>query len=390
MHEKRWAQTWMSIGLLWFLLCIAVAPTNKVYQQGLVVFLWLPTLVFAWSARARLKEVVYEQRWIYLPLLGLLVWSLISLSWSSVQDISREPKRLLYIVVFLLFFPIFASGRSDRVIRIMQWGGGGLAVATVVAIVKFYVMTGNAWSARAEGLGELSHPILGGYVIGLAAVWLLLWSPRTGLAQAAWAVALAVLGAFVLLSQSRGAGLALFFTILAMPIWCRDHRSRVVAAAALVVAFLAFWFFESFVTARGVSYRPQILMASLQMIAEHPWSGLGLGSDYRVFASGQYFDHAHNLFSHITILLGIPGLLLWCAVWLGVLREAWKARETFYGKGIIGIWLFSTLAMQFDAASMSGTPRAEWFISWLPIGLASVLVWARGNPGACDKISRSS
>jgi hypothetical protein len=117
---------------------------------------------------------------------------------------------------------------------------------------------------------------------------------------------------------------------------------------------------------------------------------LGLGSGYRVFASGQYFDHAHNLFSHITILLGIPGLLLWCAVWFGVLREAWKARETFYGKGIIGIWLFSTLAMQFDAASMSGTPRAEWFISWLPIGLASVLVWARGNPGACDKISRSS
>ena len=390
MHEKRWAQTWMSIGLLWFLLSIAVAPTNKVYQQGLAVFLWLPALLFAWSARARLKEVVYEQRWIYWPLLGLLVWALISLSWSSEQDLGREPKRLLYIVVFLLFFPIFANGRPERVIRIMQWGGVGLAAATAVAIVKFYVMTGNAWTARAEGLGELSHPILGGYVIGLAAVWLLLWSPRTGLLQAVWAVALAVLGVFVLLSQSRGAGLALFFTILAMPIWCRDHRSRVVAAAALIVAFLAFWFFESFVTARGVSYRPQILMASLHMIAEHPWSGLGLGSDYRVLASGQSFDHAHNLFSHITILLGIPGLLLWCAVWLGVLREAWKSRETLYGKGIIGIWLFSTLAMQFDAASMSGTPRAEWFISWLPIGLASVLVWARVKPGACDKISRSS
>ncbi|AWY42447.1 polymerase [Pseudomonas putida] len=390
MHEKRWAQTWMSIGLLWFLLAIAVAPTNKIYQQGLAVFLWVPALVFAWSARARVKEVIYEQRSIYLPLLGLLVWALISLAWSTEQDLTREPKRLLYIVVFLLFFPVFANARPDRVIRIMQWGGIGLAAATVVAIVKFYVMIGNAWSTRAEGLGELSHPILGGYVIGLSAVWLLLWSPRTGLLQAVWAVALAVLGAFVLLSQSRGAGLALFFTVLAMPLWCRDHRSRVVAAAALIVAFLAFWFFESFVMARGVSYRPQILMASLHMIAEHPWGGLGLGSNYRVFAAGESFDHAHNLFSHITILLGIPGLLLWCGVWLGVLREAWKARETLYGKGIIGIWLFSTLAMQFDAASMSGTPRAEWFISWLPIGLASVLVWARVNPGACDKISRSS
>ena len=36
MQETRWAQAWMTIGLLWFLLAIAVAPTNKVYQQGLV------------------------------------------------------------------------------------------------------------------------------------------------------------------------------------------------------------------------------------------------------------------------------------------------------------------------------------------------------------------
>ncbi|WP_077046731.1 O-antigen ligase [Pseudomonas sp. KK4] len=390
MHEKRWAQTWMSIGLLWFLLAIAVAPTNKVYQQGMVAFLWLPALVFAWSARVQLTEALYQHRWICMPLLGLLVWSLISLYWSNAQDTSREAKRLLYIVVFLLFFPVFASGRPDRVIRVMQWGGIGLAIATVVAIAKFYGMAGNPWSARAEGLGELSHPILGGYVIGLAAVWLALWVPRTASLQALWVVALAVLGAFVLLSQSRGAGLALFFTLLAMPIWCRDRRSRVVAATALVVAFLAFWFFESLVTARGVSYRPQILVASLQMIAEHPWRGLGLGSDYKVFASNTYFDHAHNLFSHIAIELGVPGLLLWCAVWLAVLREAWKVRETLYARGIIGMWLFSTLAMQFDAASLSGTPRAEWFISWLVVGLAGVLVWARVNPGACDKISRSS
>jgi O-antigen ligase len=153
---------------------------------------------------------------------------------------------------------------------------------------------------------------------------------------------------------------------------------------------LAFWFFEALVVARGVSYRPQILMASLQMIAEHPWRGLGLGADYKVFTAGLYFDHAHNLFTHVTIVLGLPGLLLWCALWLAVLREAWKVRETLYGRGMIGIWLFSTLAMQFDAASLTGTPRAEWFISWLPVGLASVLVWARAKPDACDKISRSS
>ncbi|MGE8067180.1 O-antigen ligase family protein [Pseudomonas sp. NPDC089569] len=388
MQETRWAQVWMSIGLLWFLLAIAIAPTNKIYQQGLVAFLWLPAMIFTWSARARLRELFHEQRWVYLPMLGLLIWSLISLTWTNASDISRESKRLLYIVVFLLFFPVFANGRTERVIRIMQWGGFGLAVTAVVAIVKFYGVSGNGLSARLEGLGELSHPILGGYVIGVAAVWLALWAPSTGKIQINWAVALAVLVVFVLLSQSRGAALALFLTLLAMPIWCNDRRSRVVAAAALIIATLAFLFFEPLVMARGVSYRPQILAASLQMIAEHPWCGLGLGGDYKVFASGQYFDHAHNLFTHIAIELGLPGLVLWCAIWFAALFQAWKVRETFYARGVIGIWVFSTLAMQFDAASLTGTPRAEWFISWLPLGLASVLVWARVKPDACDKISR--
>ncbi|MHC8322695.1 O-antigen ligase family protein [Pseudomonas sp. GB2N2] len=390
MHETRWTQAWMSVGLLWFLLAIALAPTNKVYQQGLVVFVWLPALIFAWPARARLLELFHEQRWIYLPLLGLLIWSLISFSWTSALDPSREAKRLLYIVVFLLFFPVFANGRPERLIRLMQWGGLGLALTALIAIVKFYGVEGNGLIARVQGLGELSHPILGGYVIGLAAIWLALWAPTAGRVRILWVIALGILGVFVLLSQSRGAVLALFLTILAMPIWCRDRQSRVVAALAFLVAVLAFYFFESVFVARGTSYRPEIMMVSLQMIAEHPWGGLGVGGDYKVFASGQYFDHTHNLFTHVALELGIPGLLLWCATWFAVLCEAWKRRETLYARGIIGIWLFSTLAMQFDAASLNGTPRAEWFISWLPIGLASVLACARANPDACDKISRST
>ncbi|WP_028623982.1 O-antigen ligase family protein [Pseudomonas sp. Ant30-3] len=390
MHETRWAQTWMTVGLLWFLLAIALAPTNKVFQQGLIALLWLPALVFCWSARVRVVELLREQRWVYLPMLGLLIWSLISLSWTNTEEPSREAKRLLYIMLFLLFFPVFANGRSERVIRVMQWGGIGLAVTALMAIIRFYGINQNGWVARVEGLGELSHPILGGYVIGLAAVWLLHWVPRSRWMQVGWVIALSFLCVFVMLSQSRGAALALLLTVLAMPIWCRDKRSRVIAVSALVVAMLAFWVLEPLVLARGVSYRPQILVASLQMISEHPWLGLGLGGNYKVFADSVYFDHSHNLFTHVAIELGLPGLLLWCTVWLAVLREAWKARETIYAQGVIGIWLFSSLALQFDAANLTGTPRPEWFITWLPVGLASVLVWVRVKPNACDKIPRST
>jgi hypothetical protein len=95
MQSTRWAQVWMTIGLLWFLLAIAFAPTNKLYQQGLVAFLWLPAMVFAWSARDRLVEVWRAQPLVCLALLGLVAWALISLSWANVEDPSREAKRLL-------------------------------------------------------------------------------------------------------------------------------------------------------------------------------------------------------------------------------------------------------------------------------------------------------
>ncbi|MCF5720060.1 O-antigen ligase family protein [Pseudomonas syringae] len=387
MQASRWARGWMCLGLLWFLLAIAFAPSNKIYQQGLTLFLWLPAMVFAWSSRERLKEVWREQRWICLMLVLMAAWGSISLLWTNAEDPSREAKRLLYIGVFLLFFPVFAQGQTERVIRMMQWGGVGLALSALLAMIKFYGIEGHALYTRLEGLGELSHQILGAYVIGVAAMWMLHWVPTGRWMQLGWVVALGLLGLFVVATQSRGAALALLLSVVAMPLWCRDRRSSLIALAAVVAAVGVFVSMQALMLSRGVSYRPQIFMASLQMISERPWTGLGLGGNYYVYWNDHRFDHSHNLLTHIAIELGLPGLLLWCGLWLGVLWQAWKARATQFGKGLIGIWVFSSLAMQFDAASITGTPRAEWFITWLPVALATVLVWARAKPGACDKVA---
>lgn len=81
---------------------------------------------------------------------------------------------------------------------------------------------------------------------------------------------------------------------------------------------------------------------------------------------------------------------LWVAVWLFALGEILRARGTLFGKVLLGYWIFSTLAMQFDAASLTDTPRAEWFITWLPVGLAMLLPWVRAENDACGKIPGST
>ncbi|UVL88870.1 O-antigen ligase family protein [Pseudomonas sichuanensis] len=390
LYEKRWAKAWLGLGFVWFLAAIALAPSNKVYQQGLVLFLWLPTLGLAWSARQVFIEAWRRQPALWLALLGLLAWSAVTLAWSTAEDVSREGKRLVYILLFLMAFPLLAQAGIERIWRLLMLGGGLLALAALISVVRFYGLQGQPLVTRIEGIGEISHPILGGYVVAAAALWLLYSNPRQRGLQLAWALALACLGAFVVFSQSRGAALALVATVLLAPLWHRTRSSALFALLAALATAVAFYLMYGLITQRGSSYRPEIFQAAVQMISEHPLTGLGLGAFYRVHAVGLEFDHTHNMFTHVAVELGLPGMLLWTAVWLFALGEIVRARATLFGKVLFGFWVFSTLAMQFDAASLTGTPRAEWFISWLPVALVMLLPWAHERQQPCGKIAGST
>ncbi|HDS0921024.1 TPA: O-antigen ligase family protein [Pseudomonas putida] len=390
LYQKTWARAWLGLGLVWFLAAIALAPSNKIYQQGLVLFLWLPTLVLAWSAREVLVQAWRRQPALWISLLLLLAWSGLSLAWSPAEDSGREIKRLLYILVFLLAFPLLAQLGLARIRQLLMLGSGLLAIAALVSIVNFYGLQGESLLARLAGIGEISHPILGAYVVGSAVFFLLYEPPRQRGLQLLWLLALACLGAFAMLSQSRGALLALVLTVIMAPLWFRDRHSRVFSMLAVVATGLALYAVYDLIAQRGSSYRPEIFHAVVDMIAAHPWTGLGLGAAYDVSAAGLHFDHTHNMFTHVAVEMGLPGMLLWAMVWLLTLGEIIRARGTLFGKILLGFWVYSTLAMQFDAASLTGTPRAEWFISWLPVGLAMMLPWGRAENEACGKISGST
>ena len=390
LYEKNWARAWLGFGLVWFLAAIALAPSNKIYQQGLVLFLWLPTLILAWSARHALVQTWRRQPALWGSVLLLLAWSGLSLVWSVAEEPGRELKRLVYILVFLLAFPLLAQLGLARIRQLLAVGSALLAIAALVSIIHFYGVLGMPLLARLEGIGEISHPILGAYVIGSAVLFLLYQPPRQRGLQLLWLAALACLGAFVMFSQSRGAALALVITVVMAPLWFRDRHSRVFSMLAVIATGLAFYAVYDLIAQRGSSYRPEIFRAVIEMIAVHPWTGLGLGAAYDVSAVGKHFDHTHNMFTHVAIELGLPGMLLWVMVWLFTLGEIVRARGTLFGRILLGFWVYSTLAMQFDAASLTGTPRAEWFISWLPVGLAMMLPWGRAENDACGKISGST
>lgn len=390
---ESWRYLWLATGLLWFLVAITWSPSNKLYQQRLIVLLWIPALLSIVGGRERIIRHWQDRRFECVALIALVAWSAVSLVWSSADEPMRELRRLLFVVLFLLGVDALGS-RRQLLMRVLVVAGWLLAGAVAVSIIVFYGVRGNSWLARIQGLGQLAHPILGGYVMGGAAVWMSALMPNEGKRQVMWLPAFSALLAFLALSQSRGAVLAVLLVMLLAPFWKGGRQAWVVSVGSALMAALGYWLFEPLVTARGASYRPEIIMASLDLIANAPWTGLGLGTGYDIRPQGMrhVFDHTHNLPLHIAVELGLPALLIWLGLWGAIVWRAWQARNTALGKVVLGVWLYASFAMQVDAASIWDSARAEWFVSWLPLALGAALLGpGRVDPGSpptgCTKVS---
>jgi O-antigen ligase len=388
MDSRRMGLAWLTLGLFWFLLGITWISSTKLYQQGLIVLFWLPAVWLSWSQRKYAFEVWRLEKTLMVALCALIVWAAASVIWTAAEEPAREAKRLFYVLFFLLGL-VYVGSIPSRVVSLLQWAGFGLALAALAALVQHYGFENKPWRWRAQGFGLLDHPIIGGYVFGMALIWWSCLPPRRTSLRLAWAVGLLMLFTFTVMTQSRGVWIALLASVLLMPTWRAGRAGLIMALLLVVAATVGFWLFGDYVVARGTSYRPEIFAASVGMILDKPWLGLGLGSEYQVKALGRMFDHTHNLFTHVALELGLPGLALWLAIWGRSLAIAVRERDTTLGNMLIGLWVFCTMALLFDGANLWDSPRPEWFLTWLPVGLALGLMGLRA-PSKCYHPSLST
>ena len=376
MYQQRWMQLALCTGLLWFLVGIAWAPSNKLYQQGMALAVWLPALIVLWGSRTLWAAVWRENPLFCAALLAWCAWAALSLFWTAAEEPLKPLKRIVYVMLFLVAFPLLQVVKPQTIGLLLRVATIGLALAALWSLYLHFYLHVRPFGERLGGIGEAAHPILGGYVMALAAVLGLQFIPRGLLVRVVWAVVLLVLFGFVVLTQSRGACLALLFSALSMPLWSSGRRAWLIAGGVAVAAVVGVLRFASWFMERGVSYRPEIFAESVSMMLQRPWLGLGIGSNYRVVTANYPagFDHSHNLLTHVGIELGLVGLLLWLAVWLCTLLVGWRERATLEGRLLLGSVILASVAVQTDAASIWGTPRAEWFLTWLPVGLALALV----------------
>lgn len=368
---------WALLGVIVMLCLPWFAPSNKLYHQMIIVFLWLPALLALGigSLRPRLPRM---DSLIYL---AFACWTLLVLMIRGGEEPLGEAKVVLYVTLSLLGILLAARVGDlwfERALLLAAMLGG---LGAGLSWVNFYWVEGMPLSARVMALGIWDTIIMAAHAVGALAVigvalvlqqpWRRLW----------WCpIALAAVGylLFLVSSQTRGVWLALVAAsaviLVAVP-W----RARITIVASLLIAMSALALYDpNLFLQRGVSYRPALWQGGIQLLLEYPLFGLGF-HDFNLAVPGlvRLFKHPHNLFLDTGIRLGMFGLLLFLIVWSQVFWRAWQARDQALGRALLALWVFSTVSLMTDGIGLWLKPNADWLITWLPVALGMVLAQRR-------------
>lgn len=359
----------LAFGLFWSVAGVLLTPTMKFYSWLLTAFVYLPCLYLIARYFHEFRHTVLNRRELWLFLL-LFVWSLISLAWSDGAEryltiIKRELFFLMLILGWIVWGRTFNRPLQSMLIL---WGGlGGLySLAALIA----YPMRGID---RMYGFGGfMDNPNPAGYTIAALVVLSCTWWPQKTSGRVLWALLQACSVAFVILTGSRGSIVSLMAVAAVVVLLGGGRFYRTLAILALV-ATVALAIFEPSILQRGDSERMVLIRGAVDLIHQRPWLGIGLSSDYEVSAGGVIFGHCHNLMLDTAVQYGIPFTVLWIVLWLWLGLRAWRHRNEALGMAILMIWVFATVAVQFDVFTVFGRARAMWMVVWMPFVLSLCL-----------------
>lgn len=362
---------WLALGFVWFLLGMFLLPTSKLYQQGLIVFFWLPGLLALFSVPAARRS------WDGLLLLMLalsVLWAGLSTIWGGETGKFKE---LFYIGLAVNAIVALAALNSRLLWQVVLYCALCGALMAWWSLFSFYVLRNHPLVDRVVATGLLDHTILASHVVGVLALALLFLRNclPSSFPKLIWFLALLGYLVFMLMSRSKGTILALVVCLAFSGVWSKFRWTWLAGGAALIAAVLGMWLMPEQFLRGGLSYRPQLLEQAWSLWKLNPLLGLGNGVEYQlpVVELNKTFDHAHNLYMHIAVQLGLVGVLLWFSLQGVVAWRAWSARSTVQGRTLCAIFCFSGVALFTDGIGPWVKPREEWFTVWLPVFLAFAL-----------------
>ena len=325
----------------------------------------LAVLLCIWGYRVARGELSFPRLSLNRPLAlyALLSFAAALASFDPALSLQASRKLLLLIVPLMLVSSVRHTRSVETLVLVL------IAIADIGALV-------GLWQYRFGELGDLDHRIRGfmshymtysGLLmgVGIFAVAGLMFSGRH---RGFFSGSVAVIGLALLLTLTRSAWIGIVVATLALA-FLRDRRLLLLAPILALAATM--------VLPRGVEQRvgsfltPDtsgmdrlfMLRAGTQMVANHPWLGVGLNMVADVYpiyrmpeAPLRNNPHLHNNIAQIAAERGLPCLLAWLSVIVVAFvasarafkRARYDPRARSLAAGAMGVILAGFLAGQFE------------------------------------------
>lgn len=351
--------------VLFFLVALVFSTELQVQftlPKLLVIRAMAPLLGVLWVWRLRRNQVQPLPWYVVASAIALSAWWIVTTIFAvdpvtAAEGADGRYNGLWSGLLFLLIFLLVASSRFEttEIERLIKYLLAALIPVSVYALAQYAGMDPIRWPG-ARSASTIGNPVILAATLALGlpfALVFMLLARRSG-GRVVWGAVLSILLAAMVTTLSRGplvAGVAGLFVVLAAIAW--EHRqwlnktALVIAVVALVpVLFVGYrqviQLRESITssrpdeTTRTLRDRLNTYTAALQVIRDHPITGVGLENfvvvypRYRSAASEQLTPDVmptmvHSGYLQAAATTGIPGLVAYLALVFSVLFALGRA-----------------------------------------------------------------
>lgn len=302
-------------------------------------------LIAAWIATlARGRTWLPRPRWALGAIIALVVWSLVTVSWSIAPEASIDQAVATGLVGLSAIAVAGAFRDSVRPALAALAIGSTLAGSLALVGGREVIETsyGSLESQQISFSGVDQNALAFNLTLGMAAATYLLVRRRAPSALL-WAGPISILAiSLILLGSRTGVGALIAIAVIALT---SSFGSRKRAfSAAVVVALLALltWglitrgliptrVLEWMASPTLVDSRSEIIVGYRTTFEEWVFRGVGAGADAAYLLSTMAsYENAHSAFWKVWIELGLVGLTLWLALLVSVTYAAYRSPDRLF------------------------------------------------------------
>lgn len=276
------------------------------------------------------------------PLLAFIGWTLLSLAFSTAPVAGLPQVRKLF--VFFILLVVYNAYRQRQ--QLWQASQAMILAGTLAALYGLGQFVYRYMALQRQGLPFYENYVVKNQITGFMGHWMtfsgelmlmfllllasVLFFPRQDRRSLWWWLCLAPIALALLASFTRGVWLGTFAGTTYLLVRFRPRLLWILPAAVLLLYLVAPpWLQERahsiLDTQTDSSNRSRLLMlhTGLEMIAAHPWFGVGpqrVGAEFFRYKPASlpvppaWYGHLHNDYLQLAAERGIPFLLIW--LWL--------------------------------------------------------------------------